>query len=188
MSARWTITLLALWIGCTVPSFTFAAEQISLCHSGMVQLRNFADHVKVLRGLTRYSSENVAELIAQQKKGGSEFFSSQVIVQEEQSGSGTYDLRTWHGLNDARHYRNVTPWTCEAAHYPIVYFVGFRVRKISGTTIFVSRDEGTVNVISLKAIDKDLEKHVKVKIFESDNVLCSDLAKGCSDGIFYERG
>ena len=138
--------------------------------------------------MTRYSRQNVAELVAQQKKGGSAFFSSQVIVQGEPSGSGTFDLRTWHGLNDARDYHNVTPWTCEAEDYPIVYFVGFRVRAVSATAISVSREQGTVNVISLKAIDEELEKHIKVNVFESDKVLCDDLAKGCSREIFYERG
>ena len=188
MSARFTVAFLATWIGFAAPSSAIAAEKIPLCHTGMVKLRSFADHVKMLRGMTRYSRQNIAELVAQQKKGGSGFFSSQVIVQGEPSGSGTFDLRTWHGLNDARQYTNLTPWTCEAEDYPIVYFVGFRVREISGTTISVSREEGTVNVLQLKTIDEDLEKHVKVKLFESEKVLCDDLVKGCDRGIFYERG
>ena len=54
-----------------------------------------------------------------------DFFSSQVIIQEEQSGSGTFDLRMVHGLSDARHQTNVTVWTCRAKDYPIAYFVGF---------------------------------------------------------------
>jgi hypothetical protein len=53
-------------------------------------------------------------LIAQALKGGAEFFTSQIIVQEEQSGSGTFDLRLFHGLSTAASYRNVTAWACQA--------------------------------------------------------------------------
>jgi hypothetical protein len=138
--------------------------------------------------MTRYSKEDIDGLVAQERKGGPKFFSSQVIVQEEQSGSGTFDLRNVHGLSDAKHYTNVTAWTCQAEDYPIVYFVGFRVRKIADGTIFVSREKTTVNVISLKAIDPDLDKHTKVKLFKSGKVLCDDIGKGCAPEIFYERG
>ena len=92
-----------------------------------------------------------------------------------------------HGLSDAKHYANVTGWNCEAKDYPIVYFVGFRVRTIAGDMILVSREKTIVNVISLKAIDADLNKHVKVKLFEGDKVLCDDIAVDCIPGIFYER-
>ena len=187
MFVRWMRLLAFAWIGVAVPSAAFAGEKIPLCHAGVVDLLSFVDHVQKLRGMSRYSREDVDGLVAQQRKGGPSFFSSQVIVQDEQSGSGTFDLRTVHGLNDAKHYRNVTSWTCQHEDYPIVYFVGFRVRNISDNTIFVSREKGVVNVISLKALDANLEKHVKVRSFEGDKVLCGDIGAGCIAEIFYER-
>jgi hypothetical protein len=126
-------------------------------------------------------------LIERQRKGGPEFFSSQIIVQEHQSGSGTYDLRMFHGLYAPQDYRNVTAWDCQAADFPIVYFVGFRVRKIEDGTIFVSREKDIVNVISLNALDPGLDKHIKVQLFEGTKVLCSDIATGCDKRIFYSR-
>jgi hypothetical protein len=45
-----------------------------------------------------------------------------------------------------------------------------------------------VNVISLKAIDAELNKQTKVRVFDDDKMLCGDIGKGCIAGIFYERG
>jgi hypothetical protein len=166
-----------------------AAEgmKVTVCHAGIVDLLSFSAHVKKLRGMTRYSKEDIDGLIAQERKGGPDFFSSQVIVQEEQSGSGTFDLRMIHGLSDAKNYINVTAWNCQREDYPIVYFVGFRVRKIVDGAIYVSRQKSIVNVISLKTIDPELDKDVKVKLLEDGKVLCDDIGKGCVAGIFYER-
>jgi hypothetical protein len=45
-----------------------------------------------------------------------------------------------------------------------------------------------VNVISLKAIDAELNNQTKVRVFDGDKMLCDDIGKGCIAGIFYERG
>ena len=45
-----------------------------------------------------------------------------------------------------------------------------------------------MNVISLGSLDKHLEKHLKVKIYQSDKILCNDIGAGCIAEIFYERG
>lgn len=162
------------------------ADKIALCHAGVVTLVPFAKHVKFLRSSKRYTAEDVAELVARQRKGGPDFFSSQIIVQEEVSGSGTFDLRRIHGLETAK-YRNVTAWACEADDYPITYFVGFRVREIEDGVIAVSREKDIVNVISLKTLDPDLKNHLQVKMKDSGEPLCRDLAEGCIDRIFYDR-
>jgi hypothetical protein len=162
-----------------------AEEKIALCHAGLIKLTSFAKHIKFLRRFKR--GYDIDGLIQDQRKGGPEFFSSQIIVQENLSGSGTYDLRNFHGLSHPHDYRNVTPWDCQAADFPIVYFIGFRVRKIENGTIFVSREKDIVNVISLNALDPGLDKHIKVQLFESPKVLCPDIATGCDHRIFYER-
>jgi hypothetical protein len=186
---KWLVVI-AMSFGCVAltAASSAAEDKIALCHSGLITLTSFSQHIEHLRGMTRYEPQDIDELVAMQRKGGAEFFSSQVIVQEEQSGSGTFDLRTMHGLNDAIDYHNVTAWTCRAEDYPIVYFIGFRVREIHEGTIFVSREKKVVNVISLKTIDADLEKHLKVKIFKGTKVLCQDLGTECAPGIFYDRG
>jgi hypothetical protein len=161
-------------------------QKIALCHAGLITLPPFAQLLKERRASPRDTPEEIEKLVERNRKGGVEFFSSQIIIQEEISGSGTFDLRREHGLNSAK-YRNVTAWDCQADDYPIVYFVGFRVRKIEDGAIFVSREKDIVNVISLKALDPGLDKHLSVKIFEGDKVLCRDLGSGCDDGIFYDR-
>ncbi len=164
-----------------------AEDKIAFCHAGLVKLASFAQHIKALRKHRRYEPAQIDELIAKQRKGGADFFSSQVIVQEEQSGSGTFDLRLFHGLSTATDYRNVTAWDCQLDDYPVVYFVGFRVREVKDNTIFVTREKDIVNVISLKALDPKLDKHIKVQVFEGDKVLCRDLGAECEPGIFYSR-
>jgi hypothetical protein len=164
-----------------------AEEKIALCHAGLITLAPFAQHIKDLRAAQRYSREQIDKLIARERRGGPEFFSSQIVIQEHISGSGTYDLRLWHGISDSLKYRNVTAWACEPDDYPIAYFIGFRVRQIEGGTIFVSREKDVVNVISLKALDPTLSKHLSVKIYQGDKVLCRDLGNGCEAGIFYDR-
>jgi hypothetical protein len=129
-------------------------QKFALCHAGLIKLPDFEQHIKYMRGLKRYSDEEINALIARNRKGGPEFFSSQIVLKEEPSGSGTYDLRAVHGILDAADYRNITAWTCNGPEdYPIVYFVGFRVLKIEDNTIYVARDRGVVNVISLHEID-----------------------------------
>jgi hypothetical protein len=164
-----------------------AEDRIALCHAGLIKLVPFAQHIKELRKHKRYEPADIDKLIAQQRKGGAEFFTSQIIVQEEQTGSGTFDLRLFHGLSDAASYRNVTAWACQADDYPIAYFVGFRVRKIENGTIFVTREKDVLNVIALKALDGKLDKKLKVQVFEGSKVLCEDLGKSCAAGIWYSR-
>lgn len=179
------ILLCTLMLPCSASAAQ--VDKIALCHAGVATLVPFAEHVKFLRSSKRYTAEDVAELIARQRKGGPDFFSSQIIVQEEVSGSGTFDLRRIHGLETAK-YRNVTAWACERDDYPIVYFVGFRVRKIEDGVISVSREKHIVNVISLKALDPDLKNHLQVKMEDDGGaLLCRDLGEGCIDRIFYDR-
>jgi len=173
---------------CGAPPAAFAGAKLPLCHTGRVTLLPFGEHVQTLRRMSRYSREDIDGLVAQQRKGGAGFFGSQIIVQPEPAASAAFDLRTTHGLNDAKRYRNLTRWTCERAGYPIVTFVGLRVRAIAGRTILVSRAPGAVNVLSLKRLDADLEKRIKVRVQGTRMLLCRDIAKGCVRTIFYERG
>ena len=186
-SSRARFLTLAAVVAAIVHVPAAAEQKIALCHAGLIKLGSFKAHLKAIREARRYEPEQIADLIKQHKKYGDEFFSSQIILQEELSGSGTFDLRMFHGLSHAASYRNVTAWDCQRADYPIVYFVGFRVREIDNNTIFVSREKDVVNVISLSALDPELRKQIKVQIFEGDKVLCRDLGKECEPGIFYER-
>ena len=186
MSSAWRNRLVAIClIAVSLPSAA-RADKIAICHAGLVTLVPFRQHVKALHGSPRDNPGDLNELIARARKGGPDFFTSQIIVQDEPSGSGTFDLRRIHGLLSAK-YRNVTAWACEPDDYPIVYFVGFRVRKIEDRTISVSREKDIVNVISLHALDPDLDKHLRVTLADSDEILCEDLSKTCIERIFYDH-
>jgi len=168
------------------PSRAVAEDKIAVCYGGLVTLPGFDQHLRDLRASRRYEPKEIDALIARNRKGGPEFFSSQIFIQEEQSGSGTFSLRLFHGLLNAK-TRNITAWTCVGEDYPIVYFVGYRVRAIENGTIEVSREKDVVNVISLKELDPKIEKRLRVKIYQGDRVLCPDLGMACEDRIFYER-
>jgi hypothetical protein len=160
-----------------------------VCASGTITLGSFGDHVAELRKSIRYPAEDIDDLEKKARQGGPEFFSSQVVIKEEVSGSGDFDLNKFQGFSDPQaHYRRVKKaWNCAPEDYPIAYFVGFKVREIRDGAIFVSREKGTVNVISLKKLDPELEKHTQVRVFRSDAVLCKDIGAGCIDSIFYGR-
>lgn len=162
-------------------------QKISICHAGLVELASFDKHLNDIRELRRYEPEQIDGLIASQRKYGPDFFTSQIFIQEDVSGSTMFGLRMFHGLWGAAKYRNVTAWDCQRDDYPIAYFVGFRVREIEDGTITVTREKNVVNVISLKALDPKLDRHTKVKIFEGDKVLCEDIGKGCDPAIFYSH-
>jgi len=164
-----------------------SAGPIALCHAGLITLGSFDRLIKEMRGLNRDDPKDIDALVARARKGGPDFFSSQIIIQEEQSGSATFDLRRAHGLSGAKTYRNVTAWACEAEDYPIVYFVGFRVMAIEDGTITVAREKDVVNVISLHALDPELKKHLQVKTKDRNELLCRDLGEGCIDRIYYDR-
>jgi len=165
-----------------------AADKIKYCATGSIALGPFLQHIAELRKTNRYSKEEIDKLIADERTGGPEFFSSQVVIKEEQSGSGDFDLNLFQGFSDPQvKYRTTKKWSCQSDDYPAVYFVNFKVRGIRGGAIFVSREKGTVNVISLKKLDPGLDKHTKVQDFESHSVLCNDIGNGCSKGIFYGR-
>jgi hypothetical protein len=167
----------------------FAEHSFKMCASGTIVLGSFADHLADLRKSDRYPADDVDDLEKKARQGGPEFFSSQVVIKEQQSGSGTFDLNKFQGFSDPKaEYSRVTKaWNCAAADYPIAYFVGFKVREIRDGAIMVSREKGTMNVISLSKIDPELEKHTQVKVFHRDAVLCKDIGAGCIDSIFYGR-
>jgi len=183
--ARWLLFAAAV----TVSSPAIAEEhKISICHAGLVEFASFDKHLNDIRASKRYEPEQINGLIASRRKYGPDFFTSQIFIQKEQSGSTQFDLRMFHGLWGAAKYRNVTGWDCLSEDYPIVYFVGFRVREIAEDgTIMVTREKDIVNVISLKTLDPKLDKHTKVMIFQGDKVLCEDIGKGCDLAIFYSR-
>jgi hypothetical protein len=164
-----------------------AASSIALCHAGLITLGSFDRLIREMRASHRDEPHDIDDLLARARKGGPEFFSSQIIIQEEQSGSGTFDLRRTHGLSSARSYRNVTAWACETEDYPIVYFVGFRVMAIEDGVITVAREKDVVNVIALHGLDPELNKHLQVRMKEKNEVLCRDLGEGCIDRIYYDR-
>jgi hypothetical protein len=165
-----------------------AADTINFCATGTMTMGPFDEHIAEIRKANRYEKADIDELIAEQKAGGPDFFSTQVVVKEEQSGSGDFDLHLFQGFSDPKAKYNVTmEWHCKSADYPVAYFVGFKVRQVTGQTILVSREKGTVNIISLKTIDPDLDKPTGVKDADNHAVLCAEIAKGCIKTIFYGR-
>lgn len=189
MRVRSMITNLLVAAALTNPSMAFAdVQKISFCHAALVELASFDKHLKDIRASKRYEPEQIITLIANQRKYGPDFMTSQIFIQEEQSGSGRFDLMMFHGLWGAAKYRGIAEWDCLHDDFPIAYFVGFRVHEIGDDgSILVTREKDIVNVISLKALDPKLDKHTKVRIFKTDQVLCQDIGKGCEPGIFYER-
>lgn len=165
-----------------------AEERTKFCATGLIELGSFSEHIERLRQSKRYPSAAIDDLIARERRGGRDFFSSQIIVKEEQSGSGDYDLSLFHGHQDPHtHYKNLTAWQCEHDDYPVVYFVGFKVIEVRGDAIVVSHQSGVVNVISLKNVDPTLDRHINVIESRSQSVLCEDVARGCFPRIFYGR-
>ena len=169
-------------------SSAIAADAINFCATGTMMMGSFDEHIAEIRKANRYEKADIDELIAEQKAGGPDFFSTQVVIKEEQSGSGDFDLHLFQGFSDPQaKYAVAQEWRCKSADYPVAYFVGFKVRQITGQTILVSREKGTVNIISLKTIDPDLEKPTSVKDADNHAVLCADIATGCIKTIFYGR-
>jgi hypothetical protein len=165
-----------------------AADTFDFCATGTMTMGPFDEHIAEIRKANRYEKADIDELIAEQKAGGPDFFSTQVVIKEEQSGSGDFDLHLFQGYSDPQAKYNVTmEWRCKSADYPVAYFVGFKVRQITGQTILVSREKGAVNIISLKTIDPDLDKPTSVKDADNHAVLCADIATGCIKTIFYGR-
>jgi hypothetical protein len=165
-----------------------AGETIKLCSSGTITLGGFEEHVARLRKSGRYNAAEINDLISRKRRGGPRFFSTQVVIKEEQSSSGDFDLNLFQGFSDPHaKYRSLSPWACEAEDYPVAYFVGFKVREIGDGAIAVTPEPGVVNVVSLKDLDPDLDRHTRVRVFNGEATLCQDIAKGCIGSIFYGR-
>jgi hypothetical protein len=186
---KWRV--LAVIVGLTfnlAAQTAVAADTIEFCATGTMTMGPFDEHIAEIRKANRYEKADIDELIAEQKAGGPDFFSTQVVIKEEQSGSGDFDLHLFQGFSDPQAKYNVAmKWRCKSADYPVAYFVGFKVRQITGQTILVSREKGAVNIISLKTIDPNLDKPTSVKDADNHAVLCADIATGCIKTIFYGR-
>jgi hypothetical protein len=179
--------LFAAAVTTSLPTFA-DVQKISFCHAALVDFASFDKHLKDIRASKRYEPEQINTLIANRRKYGPDFMTSQIFIQEQQSGSGRFDLMMFHGLWGAAKYRGIAEWDCLHDDFPIAYFVGFRVREIGDDgSILVTREKDIVNVISLKALAPKLDKHIKVRVFKIDKVLCQDIGKGCEPGIFYDR-
>jgi hypothetical protein len=190
-SFRYTALRLTALVGCgllVAAASASAAERIKFCSTGTITMGPFAEHIDALRKARRYDAADIGKLIADQRTGGPTFFSTQVVIKEEQSGSGDFDLNLFQGFSDPHaKYHGEKPWACEADDYPVAYFVGFKVREMNKGSIAVSRQKGAVNVVSLKRIDPDLDKHTRVTDGRTGAVLCEDIAAGCIKRIFYGR-
>jgi hypothetical protein len=167
-----------------------AADPIKFCTIGHMTFGSFADHIAVIKKANRYDKDQIDDLIKRQKAGGPDFFSTQVVIKSEQSGSGDFDLHMFQGHSDpGTTYKADQQWSCGHDDYPVAYFIGFKVETIADHTITVSPSKGLVNVISIKSIDPDLRAHTRVVEAGSNSVLCKDIdsdsAPGCIPQIFY---
>jgi hypothetical protein len=167
-----------------------AADAIKYCAIGHMTFGSFADHIAYIKTAKRYDKKEIDDLIKQQKAGGPDFFSTQVVIKSEQSGSGDFDLHMFQGHSDPEtNYKSDQNWACGHDDYPVAYFIGFKVETIADHAITVSRSKGLVNVISLKSIDPGLKAHTRVVETGSNNVLCKDIDAdsnpGCIPQIFY---
>jgi hypothetical protein len=186
---RWflLIVLACCFLNLKAPP-ALAADTIDFCATGTMTMGPFDEHIAEIRKANRYEKADIDELIAEQKAGGPDFFSTQVVIKEEQSGSGDFDLHLFQGFSDPKAKYNVKmEWRCKSVDYPVAYFVGFKVRQITGQSILVSREKDTVNIISLKTIDPDLDKPTSVRDADNQATLCNDIATGCIKTIFYGR-
>lgn len=182
---RW---IAVITCGLLVAAASAPADPIKFCSTGTIAMGSFAEHLDTLHKSNRYEPADLEKLIAQQRAGGPDFFTSQVVIKEEQSGSGDFDLNLFQGFSDPHtQYRSDKPWACAAEDYPVVYFVGFKVKEMSKGGISVSREKSTVDVVSLKPIDPDLDQHTRVTDSQNRAVLCDDIAVGCVKQIFYGR-
>jgi hypothetical protein len=181
------LTAAAVLAMAAITSAAHAEGKFKICHGGTLTLLSFNDHIAELRKLKRYQPDTVEDLIKAQRKGGPEFFSQQIAYQSEVSGSGTYDLRTFHGIYDSKNYLNVTTWTCDRDDFPIAYFIGFRVQEAADGVIAVDRQKGIVNVVSLKGVATTPDGPIKVKIADGGKVICEDIAKACIPEVFYDN-
>ena len=180
------LLLIAIAACALTASAARAADKIDYCATGTMTMGPFDEHIAEIRKANRYEKADIDELIEEQKAGGPDFFSTQVVIKTEQSSSGDFDLNLFQGFSDPQaKYIAGEKWHCGHDDYPVAYFVGFKVKEIREGTILVAHEKGTVNVISLKKIDPDLDKHTKVIDAQSHAALCDDIAKGCIKTIFY---
>ena len=154
-----------------------------MCSSGTITLGSFKDHIREIRKSSRYGKAGIDDLVKRERQGGAEFFFLADRHQgraiglrrlRPQSLPETIPIRT-------PNIRSVLKWNCNGSDYPVAYFVGFKVSEIRDGAIFVSRAKGIVNVISLKDLDPDLNKHHQVTVFDAAGaVLCDDIWQtGC---------
>jgi hypothetical protein len=167
-----------------------AADTIKFCTVGHMTFGSFAEHIGFIKKANRYDKGQIDDLIKRQKAGGPDFFSTQVVIKSEQSGSGDFDLHMFQGHSDpGTTYKSDQDWACGHDDYPVAYFIGFKVESVADHTITVSRSKGLVNVISLKSIDPDFKAHTRVAETGSNSTLCKDIDSdtdpGCIPQIFY---
>jgi hypothetical protein len=113
-SRAWLLAIAGIGLAiCAQP--TMAEVNAKTCTTGTITLGPFSDHIAQLRKMKRYEPEQIDKLIADEKAGGPEFFSSQVVIKEEQSGSGDFDLNMFQGFSDPKaKYRPQVKWACGA--------------------------------------------------------------------------
>ena len=183
---RWLLGLILA--GVVFAPAAKADDGIKLCTAGHMTFGSFDAHIAFIKKANRYDKKDIDDLIKRQKAGGPDFFSTQVVVKEEQSGSGDFDLHMFQGHSDPHTtYKADQDWSCTGDDYPVAYFIGFKVESVADNTITVSRSKGLVNVISLKKVDPDLKQNTRVVESGSHTVLCNNIDSdpGCIPQIFY---
>ena len=133
--------LLIALAGCLLNLATppaMAADTIDFCATGTMTMGPFDEHIAEIRKANRYEKADIDELIAEQKAGGPDFFSTQVVIKEEQSGSGDFDLHLFQGFSDPQAKYNVTmEWHCKSRRLS-----GRLFRRLQGAADYGPDDPG----------------------------------------------
>ncbi len=139
-------SLRIMGIGCALllaAQAATAADKIKYCATGSIALGPFSQHIAELRKSNRSAKEGIDKLIADERNGGPEFFSSQVVIKGEQSSSGDFDLNLFQGFSDQQtKYRTTKKWNCQSDDYPVVYFCRLQSERDSRRRDFRIAREG----------------------------------------------
>jgi hypothetical protein len=167
-----TTLTVALLLGGALPGPADAAPAHN-CGRATVVMPSAEAHRAWLEKDPRYGADDAAAFADKVKRFGPHVLDYQVIVGEVMSASAWFDLEGHGGLREAK-VRMIKKPSCEEdKYYPLVALVGMTARSIERDALFVAKNPGAYEVISIKGHPEG--KPFALRLAGSREIVCRDI-------------
>jgi hypothetical protein len=149
-------------------------QAITYCSQATVEMPSADHHRSSLAENSRYGPEEATKVDELAARFGQRYLDYQLILHEELSASGWFDIEGQNGIQEAK-VSKISHWACNDGEndYPLLFMIGVQPESIRQGALYVSFKRGVYNIISLSSLRN--AKTIPVKLAASNELVCIDV-------------